>query len=78
MFRELDFQNKVFNTLSYYLKQLADRKCNANKISKVKEENPDIDMPIPDFTEDAFEVVKKMPTYLYRVTISRFRHVQTA
>ncbi|MDC1115174.1 DEAD/DEAH box helicase family protein [Alphaproteobacteria bacterium] len=59
MFRELDFQNKVFNTLSYYLEQLADRKRNANKISKVKEENPDIDMPIPDFTEDAFDVVKK-------------------
>ena len=46
MFRELEFQSKVFNTLEAYLDALVARKANADKVAKVNAENPNIDIPM--------------------------------
>ena len=58
MFRELEFQTKVFNTLDYYLEQLVDKKANADEVKKFKAQKPNLDIPIPNFPEEAWKVMK--------------------
>ena len=58
MFRELEFQTKVFNTLDYYLEQLVDKKANADEVKKINAETPNIKIPIPDFTEETWRALK--------------------
>lgn len=58
MFKELEFQTKVFSALEYHLEQLVDKKANADDAKRLKQQNPNIDFPIPDFTEEAWKVMK--------------------
>ncbi|MGC6518218.1 MAG: DEAD/DEAH box helicase family protein [Candidatus Puniceispirillaceae bacterium] len=58
MFRELEFQSKVFHTLEAYLEALTDRKANADEVAKLSAKNPTIDMSIPDFTQEAWEALR--------------------
>lgn len=58
MFRELEYQKKVFCTLDYYLNILSEQKVNADKVEKLAKENPDVAVPIPDFAEITFKILK--------------------
>ena len=58
MFRELEFQSKVFTTLEAYLEALLARKANADEVAKLKADNPSVDIPIPDFTQDTWDEMK--------------------
>ncbi|MDC1020001.1 hypothetical protein OAR27_01785 [Alphaproteobacteria bacterium] len=62
MFRELEFQTKVFTVLEDYLDalvaRLVARKKNADEVAKFKAKNPDIEILIPDFTKEAWEAMQ--------------------
>ena len=58
MFRELDYQTKVFDAIDHYLDVLNDLKANADEVAKVKAEKPDIDIPDPDFPAETFDRLK--------------------
>lgn len=58
MFRELEFQTKVFRILDYYLEHLKAKKANADNVEKVKAENPSVEIPIPDFPEETWQELK--------------------
>jgi len=58
MFRELEYQTRVFTALDHYLERLAARKANAGRVAETAAQNPDIDIPIPDFTGDAWNELK--------------------
>ena len=49
MFRALDYQDRVLQTLDAYLDALGKEKQNADKVTALAAENPDLDLPIPDF-----------------------------
>ena len=59
MFRELEYQSRVFKVLEYHLEHLATEKENAKRIEEMQAQNPDVKIPIPDFTENAWEAMKK-------------------
>ena len=40
MFKELEFQTKVFSALEYHLEQLVDKKANVVAAKKLREQNP--------------------------------------
>ena len=58
MFRELDYQTKVFDAIDHYLDVLNERKANADEVAKIKAEKPDIDIPDPDFPAETFDRLK--------------------
>ncbi len=73
MFRELEFQTKVFNTLDSYLEALIASKESADRVQTLKQENPDIDISTPDFTEKAFEQLRgenKLPPSRFNIDFS--------
>jgi len=53
-----DFQDGVLTTFSHYLEALRAKRENAEKVRKLLCENPDLDIPIPDFTADAWKQLK--------------------
>jgi len=55
MFKELEFQTKVFSALEYHLEQLVDKKAKVKKIAKVADE---LGITPTDFTEEAWKVMK--------------------
>ena len=59
MFRELEYQSRVFKVLEYHLEHLATEKENAKRAEEMLAQNPDVKIPIPDFTENAWEAMKK-------------------
>jgi len=58
MFRQLDYQDRVLTALDTYLNILKDRKKHADKIADLAINNPDLNLSIPDFTEEAWEKMK--------------------
>ena len=70
MFRELEFQTKVFNTLDYYLEQLVDRKAATDElISRAT----DLELEPIDFTKAAWKVMKterRLPASRFHTTFS--------
>lgn len=58
MFRELEYQTRVFTTLEAYLDALVAKKANAEEVAKVNAANPSVEIPIPDFTEEAWKVLQ--------------------
>ena len=59
MFRELEYQSRVFKVLEYHLEHLATEKENAKRAEEVRAQNPDVDITIPDFTKKAWEAMRK-------------------
>ncbi len=49
-----DFQQSVLDTLDRYLDELAAQHENYVKIEKLKQENPGVEIPLPDFTESTW------------------------
>jgi type III restriction enzyme len=55
MFRELEYQTRVFAALDHYLEALAKQKANADQVAKLAAETPGMSIPVPDFTKDAWD-----------------------
>ncbi|HIJ94422.1 MAG TPA: DEAD/DEAH box helicase family protein [Desulfuromonadales bacterium] len=53
-----DFQQRVLDTLDSYLDELKSSQANYLKIVALKQENPDLDLPLPDPTEKAWGKLK--------------------
>jgi type III restriction enzyme len=58
MFRQLDYQDRVLNTIQTYLDLLKDRKKEADEIAELAASKPHLKLPIPDFAKEAWEVLK--------------------
>lgn len=56
--RELEYQAKVLDTLNDYLDALKDHKSKANDVAAVAAQNPNIEIPIPDFAQGAWDEMK--------------------
>ncbi len=62
--RDLDYQIKTLVQFDDYLVELSEQKKKADKIAELARENPDLDMPIPDFptkTWEALNDAEKIP-----------------
>ena len=59
-FRQLDYQDRVLCTLDTYIDHLRAEKQEADSIADLAAENPHLPVPIPDFTEKAWEALKAM------------------
>lgn len=62
--RELDYQGRVLARLEEYLTELAAQKKKADGIAKLAEEQPDLDLAVPDFplkTWEALRAAGKLP-----------------
>lgn len=53
-----DFQQRVLDTLDNYLDELTSVYANYLKIVALKQENPDLELALPDFTERAWEKMR--------------------
>lgn len=58
-YRELEFQRRVLQVLDKYLEQLSVGKENAQNVQQIIAENPDVQIPIPDFCETAWKKLKE-------------------
>tara|TARA_R110001606_G_scaffold384560_1_gene547547 strand:- start:8382 stop:8774 length:393 start_codon:yes stop_codon:yes gene_type:complete len=58
MFRQLDYQDRVLTTLEDYLDHLKEKKARADKISSLAAADPDLGIPVPDFTKEAWVALK--------------------
>ena len=54
-----DYQQRVLDTLDAYLEELAIQRDRADRIEKLTKEQPDLDMPIPDFPAEAWKKMRK-------------------
>ncbi|WP_323013500.1 DEAD/DEAH box helicase [Devosia sp.] len=71
MFRQLDYQDRVLETLDGYLDLLKDKKAKADKVAALAAADPDLGLAVPDFTRQAWEAMRdagKLPRS--RVAIS--------
>lgn len=59
MFRQLDYQDKVLSAIDAYLDVLKDKKARANKVAALAAGDPDLDLPIPDFAKDTWDVLQE-------------------
>lgn len=57
--RRLDYQEKVLDTLDVYLERLKTEKVKADSVAKLAAENPGLDLPLPDFTEKAWDAMRQ-------------------
>jgi type III restriction enzyme len=57
-FRTLDYQTRVLETLDLYLERLKVEKDNADKVAALAAANPELDLPLKDFTEAAWSKLK--------------------
>ena len=58
MFRQLDYQDRVLTALDAHLDLLKEKKVRSDQIVALAIENPDLDLPIPDFAKEAWEALK--------------------
>ena len=56
--RQLDYQDRVLTAIDAYLDQLKEKKVRADKIADLAAQDPDLDLPIPDFPAGAWEELK--------------------
>lgn len=59
-----DFQQEVLDTFDAYLDLLVDKRLKALEIEKLRQQNPDLGLEVPDFTEkawDALAAIGKLP-----------------
>lgn len=68
-----DFQQRVLDTLDVYLDELTASYANFLKVAALKQENPDLDLPLPDPVEKAWTKLKnaaKLPSVRSAVPFS--------
>ncbi|MXY81154.1 MAG: type III restriction endonuclease subunit R, partial [Gemmatimonadetes bacterium] len=58
MFRQLDYQDRVLTAIDAHLDLLKEKKVRSDQIVALALENPDLDLPIPDFAKEAWEALK--------------------
>ena len=58
MFRALQYQDKVFETLDNYIDLLKEERNSADKVIELAQKNPDLDVPVPDFTKKVWEKLR--------------------
>jgi type III restriction enzyme len=58
MFRQLDYQDRVLETLDAYLDLLKDKKVKADKVAALAAADPDLGLAVPDFTRQAWEAMQ--------------------
>ncbi|WP_018698729.1 DEAD/DEAH box helicase [Amorphus coralli] len=58
MFRQLDYQDRVLNTLDVYLDLLKEKKARADRIAVLAAQDPDLGLTMPDFAKEAWEALK--------------------
>jgi type III restriction enzyme len=58
MFRQLEYQDRVLNTLESYLDLLKARKTEADEVAELAALKPHLKLPIPDFAQQAWEALK--------------------
>ena len=58
MFRQLDYQDRVLTAIDAHLDLLKEKKVRSDQIVALAIENPDLDLQIPDFAEEAWEALK--------------------
>lgn len=58
MFRQLDYQDRVLTAIDAHLDLLNEKKHHSDQIAALAAERPDLDLPIPDFAEEAWEALK--------------------
>jgi type III restriction enzyme len=58
MFRQLDYQDRVLNTLDAYLDLLKAKKKEADEVAELAALKPHLKLPIPDFAKEAWDVLK--------------------
>ena len=71
MFRQLDYQNRVLGILDFYIDRLKANKREADEIRELAATKPHLNVPVPDFAEQAWEALKaegKLP--LSRAAVS--------
>ena len=56
--RQLNYQNRVLETLEHYLEALAAKKVKADEVEKIKAAKPDLPISSVDFSEAAWTVLK--------------------
>ena len=59
MFRQLDYQDRVLTAIDVWLDRLNAKKKKADKVAKIVADDPDLDLPIPDFPKEAWEALKE-------------------
>ena len=58
MFRQLEYQDRVLTTLDSYIDHLTAKKKESAEIEELAASRPHLAVPIPDFTEEAWEALK--------------------
>tara|TARA_R110002020_G_scaffold56074_35_gene155392 strand:+ start:8721 stop:11318 length:2598 start_codon:yes stop_codon:yes gene_type:complete len=58
MFRQLDYQDRVLNTLDAYLDLLKEKKARADRIAVLAAQDPDLGLTMPDFAKETWEALK--------------------
>ena len=59
MFRQLEYQDRVLTTLDTYIDHLKAKKQESNEIAELAASKPHLAVPIPDFTEKAWEALRE-------------------
>lgn len=58
MFRQLDYQDRVTDTLDTYLDLLKEHKIQSDEAAAFLKANPKLRIPLPDFAKEAWEAMK--------------------
>ena len=73
-FRQLEYQDKVLTALDTYLRYLKNEKQESDKTSEVAANHPDVNIPVPDFTAEAWKKLKaagKLPVSREEIPYSK-------
>ncbi|MGO9622762.1 MAG: DEAD/DEAH box helicase [Desulfobaccales bacterium] len=57
MMRHLEYQEKVLKTFEEYIENLSAQKLRAYQIAELARQQPDLELPIPDFTAKSWEAM---------------------
>ena len=60
IFRQLEYQDRVFTALDTYIGHLTTTKQECDEIAELAASRPHLPVPIPDFTEKAWEALRAM------------------
>ncbi|MYF31685.1 MAG: type III restriction endonuclease subunit R, partial [Gammaproteobacteria bacterium] len=58
MFRKLDYQDRVLAVLNAYIDRLKEHKREADEIAELAATKPHLNVPVPDFAEQAWDSLK--------------------
>lgn len=58
MFRELEYQARVLKTFDRYVTELATQKARAARIAELAQQDPSLDLDVPDFTRKTWDLLR--------------------